>query len=174
VSVAVASIVRRALAKDPNDRYPSAGAMRSALERAGVFPDEPDTTPAGTPEPAKAPATPEDRGPEEPPVPPSEPAPTTQRTPELARSSAPPRTSPSKPEVEIVPTSAERGMTPKPPSSRRIADSGSRNDTGSRSRASGPPTSRKSSPPKRDFRWVFAWLVLVGLGVAVGVVLGLR
>lgn len=182
VSPAVASIVRRALAKDPNDRYPSAGAMRSALERAGVFPDEPDTTAQSSPAASSAPAVHEEPSSEAAPASPSETAPTTQRTPELARSSAPPRTSPSKPEVEIVPTSAERGLTPKPPSSRRLTDSSarsdtgsrSRNDTGSRSRASGPPTSRKSSPPKRDLRWVFAWVVLVGLGIAVGVVLGLR
>lgn len=45
LSPAVAAIVLRALSKDPNNRYSSAGAMRASLERAEIFPDEPDDVP---------------------------------------------------------------------------------------------------------------------------------
>lgn len=158
ISPAVAAIVLKALSKDPQNRYSSAGAMRSALERAEVFPDEPDEVP-------------ERRAVAEPIV---EAAPSTKRTPELPIAAT--RSSPApKVEGDVGTRTTELSLTPKPPSSRRLGDPSSR-DSGSRLRTSSKPpvSSGLREAPKRDYRWVAAWVLVVGAGIAVGVFLGLR
>ena len=194
LSPAVTAVVLRALSKDPKNRYPTAGAMRGALERAEIFPDEPDEIPEriargegeteehGVPTPAvttrsgitavtrDAPRETLERESataetSESHVELVEPAPETKRTAELpARSTPEPRAG-----------STEISLTPKPPSSRRLPPSGdpNRNDTGSRGRSSKAPVSRREAPT-RDLRWPLAWVIVVGASIAIGVFFGLR
>jgi serine/threonine protein kinase len=188
LSSAVTAVVLRALSKDPKNRYPTAGAMRGALERAEIFPDEPDDVPErvaraetedqGVPTPAVTTrsgaagavtldAAPEkvtsERAPQVELAPNIEPAPETKRTAEL----------PARAEPRVG--STELSLTPKPPSSRRLPPSGDPNryDTGSRGRSSKPPLSRRDAP-SRDLRWPLVWVVVVGASIAIGVFFGLR
>lgn len=156
LSPAVTAIVLRALSKDPNNRYSSAGAMRASLERAEIFPDEPDDVPE-----RPAPAPP----PERPPVS-DEPVPETQRT-----GAVPPGAGP----FAADPSTTEPSLTPRPPSSRRQgdADTGRGRERTSRTRVS-QPVSKRPAPPARALGWTIAWIVVVGASVAVGVALGLR
>lgn len=201
ISPAVSAIVLRALSKDPANRHSSAGAMRSALERAEVFPDEPDDVPE-RPKPKDAPAAAAMEGSERPATSPIsmtgagalaralessaedpiEAPPTTMRTPE--HSTPRPKVKVAKKDSkdpsadlsdsDLAHSATELSLTPKPPSSRRLSDTGSRGDTGSRTRSSKPPISKKDLVPKRDHRWPIAWVVIIGACVAIGVLLGLR
>jgi len=158
LSPAVSAIVLKALSKDPANRYRSAGAMRSALERAEVFPDEPDEVPERKAEPPKEPV---------------EPAPSTKRTPELPIAAAQPKSAPSV-DTSLAHGATELSLTPKPPSSRRLTEPASR-DSGSRMRSSSkPPVSEKREPPRRDHRWTIAWVVVLAAGIALGIFCGLR
>ena len=179
ISPAVSAIVLRALSKIPDNRYPSAGAMRSALERAEVFPDEPDDVPERRAVVAKEP--------EPEPEPEPEAAPPTKRTAELplapkAKSdpkigetgkSATFEAGKSTTAHELVHGATELSLTPKPPSSRRLAEP-PRSESGSRPRSSSKPPTSKREVPKRDHRWTFAWILVIAASVVVGVVLGLR
>jgi serine/threonine protein kinase/DNA-binding beta-propeller fold protein YncE len=123
-------LVSRALAKDPDERYPSAGDLARAARAAltGGLPSQPErslatglaapaafeptapgwepTPTAGSPGPTAAPATP-------PPATPSEAPPTTPATPP----SPPPATSPTPPEPgpTAMPSAAEAGSAAPPP-----------------------------------------------------------
>ena len=153
LSPAVTAIVLRALSKDPNNRYSSAGAMRASLERAEIFPDEPDDVP----ERAALP-------PETPPAPaPEEPVPETKRTGPTPSSAGP---------FAAEASTTEPSLSPRPPNSRRTGDAD--RERPSRSRVSQTVSKRPVTPPRRALGWTLAWIIVVGGSVVVGVALGLR
>ncbi len=173
LSRAVCAIVQRALSKDPAHRYSSAGAMRSSLERAEIFPDEPDELLE-----PPAPAPPPTPGASSPPEGTVEAVPATKRT---GAPGAPDERDErdarvSGGAIDEGFSATELSLSPRPPGGRAPAtsDTGRRSEPTSRARAS-QPTSRRSAPaPRRDLRWLAAWVVVLAASVAVGVALGLR
>ncbi len=158
ISAAFEAVILRALSKDRDNRYPSAGAMRAALERAEVFPDEPEEIRERSAEPPPAPATSADP---------------------RVGSSPPAEPPPGRPVPDDAFSVTELSLSPSSPSvSRRSSSSprdglGRASSTGDRARIERSTVGRALEPPRT--RWTaLLWMVIVGLSIAIGVWLGLR